>query len=115
MKQSDEKFAVEQIRTRYVEHEGTKLDELKRLDRKAKRPAEIFAYTFGIAGALVLGTGMCLAMKVIGDLMPLGIVVGCVGIVMVSVNYALYKKLLKRGKNKYGKQILELSDRLMNG
>ena len=52
----------------------TKLEELKALDAKVHRPAAVFAYTFGVIGALVLGVGLCLAMKVIGDLMALGIV-----------------------------------------
>ncbi len=105
---------IETIRNAYVPYEPTKLDELKELNRKVKRPAKIFAYTFGAAGSLVLGTGMCLAMKVIGNLMPLGIVVGALGIVAVSANYFLYKKLLRARKRKYGKEIIKLSDELLN-
>lgn len=40
---------------------------LKKLDRKAKRPAEIFGYTFGIITVLVTGFGMCLSMQIIGS------------------------------------------------
>lgn len=109
-----ETVKVEQIRQEYMEKKPTKLDELKALDRKVKVPAEIFAYTFGSVGALVLGTGMCLAMEVIGSMMALGIVIGLVGIGMVSVTYALYQKLLKSRKQKYAKQILELSNALLN-
>ena len=79
-----ETVKVEHIREQYAEKRVTKFDELKALDKRVKRPAEIFAYTFGVVGALVLGTGMCLAMKVIGDMMALGIVIGVVGIGMVS-------------------------------
>ena len=109
---------IEKIRESYTEKQPTKLDELKALDRKVKRPAEIFAYTLGTIASLVLGTGMCLAMQVIGAglsfAMPLGIVVGVVGIALVSINYPLYKKILKDRKNKYAKQIFELSDSLLN-
>jgi hypothetical protein len=94
--------------------ERTKLDELKALDRKVKVPAEIFAYSFGTASSLVLGTGMCLAMKVIGDMMILGIGIGLVGIALVTANYFLYKKILKARKQKYAKKILQLSDALLN-
>ena len=68
------------IREEYTEKKPNKLGELVELDRKVKRPAEIFAYSFGTVGSLVLGAGMCLAMKVIGNMMPLGIVIGAVGI-----------------------------------
>lgn len=109
---------IEKIRESYTEKQPTKLDELKALDRKVKRPAEIFAYTLGTIASLVLGTGMCLAMQVIGAglsfAMPLGIVVGVAGIALVSINYPLYKKILKDRKNKYAKQIFELSDSLLN-
>ncbi len=106
--------SVEKIRGRYVEREKTKLDELKELDKRAKRPAAIFAYTFGTIGALILGLGMCLAMKVIGDLMVVGVLIGLVGIALVSVNYFIYKKLLKSRKEKYSSRIFALSDELLN-
>ncbi len=109
-----ENKAVEEIKAQYLPTEYTKLDELKALDRKVKRPAEVFAYSFGTAGALVLGTGMCLAMKIIGNAMPLGIIIGVLGIAMVSVNYFAYKKILAGRKQKYAKRIFELSDSILN-
>lgn len=110
--------AIEKIRAGYVEKEVTKYDQLKDLDKKVKRPAKVFAYVFGSISALVLGTGMSLAMKVIGTTltfaMPLGIGVGLVGILLTSINYPMYKKILKSRKDKYSEQILELSDSLLN-
>jgi uncharacterized membrane protein (DUF485 family) len=105
---------VEKIRNQYTEREKTKFDELKALDRKVKRPASIFAYVFGVIGALVLGTGMSLAMKIIGDLMALGIVIGLVGIAMVSLAYPIYKSILQSRKNKYSSKILELTNELLH-
>lgn len=98
--------------------EQNKFEELTALDAKVRRPAEIFAYTFGCAGALVLGVGMCLAMGVIGSSLSwaftAGIVIGVVGISLVSLNYFIYKAILKRRKAKYAKRILALSDELLN-
>ncbi len=105
---------VKKIQGQYFPKERTKLDELKALDRKVKLPAEVFAYSFGSVGALVLGTGMCLAMKVIGNMMALGIVVGLVGIGLVTLNYFLYKKILKSRRKKYAEQITELAGELLN-
>lgn len=115
--QNNEIKTIEQIKNRYTEHETSKLDTLKALDKKVRRPAQIFAYVFGGIGSLVLGTGMCLAMKIIfaslAWAMPVGIGIGLVGIAMVSVNYALYKKILSSRKKKYANEVLTLSDELL--
>ena len=109
---------IQRIRADYVVKERSKFDELKALDRRVKRPAEIFAYTLGIIASLVLGAGMCLAMQVIGKTlafaMPLGIAVGVVGLALVSANYPIYKAILKSRKEKYSNRIIELSDSLLN-
>lgn len=107
---------VSEIRSRYAAKSVSeeKIDKLTRLDRQARRPAEIFAYTFGTLGALVLGVGMCLAMEIIGSLMPLGIVIGVIGIVMVADNYPIYKRILSQRKKKYAPEIVALSDELLN-
>ena len=105
---------IERIRASYTEKEVTKLDELKELDKKVKRPAQIFAYVYGSLSSLVLGTGMCLAMKIIGNSMALGIGIGLVGIALTLSTYPIFKAILKRRKKKYAKQIFELSDSLLN-
>lgn len=116
MTDSKEKIIIEKIKNNYVGKttEQTKLEEIKSLDKKVKNPARIFAYTFGTIGSLVLGTGMCLAMKVIGDLMALGIVVGIIGIILVLVTYPIYKKILARRKEKYGNEIISKSNEILN-
>lgn len=119
MQNVQEQKLVEEIKNGYCEKSKREndLDQLIKLDAKVKRPAEITAYTLGTAGSLVLGTGMCLAMQVLTTAsfaMPLGIVIGVLGIGMVSVNYFIYKAILKSRKAKYGKQVIELSDKLLN-
>ena len=105
---------IEKIRASYTEKEDTKLDELKQLDKKVKRPAQIFAYVYGTVSSLVLGTGMCLAMKVIGNSMALGIIIGVVGIALALTTYPIFKVILKKRKEKYASQIFELTDSLLN-
>ena len=111
--QTTEIEVANKIKDGYIVKPITKLDELKALDRKVKRPAKVFAYIFGVIGSLVLGTGMCFAMKVLGDIMAVGIAVGLVGILMVSINYPIYKQMLKKRKRKYGRKILELSQEIV--
>lgn len=112
---NNERKLVENIRKGYEEKKISKLDKLKALDRQTKRPAEVFAYSFGTIGALVLGGGMCLAMpEIIEGYMPLGICVGLVGIAMVSVNYFIYKSILGKRRRKASGEIFRLSDEILN-
>ena len=46
--------------------------------------------------------------------MGLGIAIGCLGIAGVSVNYALYKKILTKSKNKYATDIIRLANEIAN-
>lgn len=113
-----DKIYAEQIANEYAPKETSKIKALKRLDAKAKSPANIFTYTFGIVSSLVLGTGMSLAMGVIGGgtpfMMGLGIVIGWLGIIGVSVNYPIYKKILTKSKNKYASDIIKLATEIAN-
>lgn len=108
-----DKIYAQQLASEYAPKNESKVVALRKLDRKAKLPANIFAYTLGVVAALVFGTGMCLAMKVIGDgsaaSMVVGIVVGVLGMLGAGVNYPLYQKLLARGKAKYAFDIIELA------
>ena len=62
MNKNDQDFLVQNIRTPYTEKEHTCLDELKELDTKVKRPANVFAYIFGSISAVIMGAGMSLVM-----------------------------------------------------
>lgn len=108
-----DKIYAEAIANEYSVKNTSKVVALKKLDRKAKLPANVFAYSVGIISSLVLGAGMCFSMKVIGagntvD-MILGIILGIIGLVGVSVNYFMYKKLLENGKQKYAADIIRLA------
>lgn len=51
-----DKIYAEQIANEYSSKEASKVVALRKLDRRAKMPANIFAYTFGIVFTLVFGT-----------------------------------------------------------
>ena len=107
-----DKIIAESIAKDYAPKESSKIIALKKLDNKAKLPATIFTYSFGIVSALIFGTGMCLAMQVIGNglaSMIFGIIIGIVGLAGCGVNYPVYKKLLEKGKEKYAYEIVELA------
>ena len=119
MNNNDREFLVQKIRTQYTEKEYTALDELKALDKKVKRPANVFAYIFGSIGAVIMGSGMSLVMTDIAEkigfsfnpLVP-GIIIGVVGMIMAGVNYPIYKTIMNSRKKKFGAKIIELSDKI---
>ena len=118
MNKNDQQFLVQKIRTQYTEKQYTELDELKTLDAKVRRPANIFAYIYGSVSAM-MGAGMSLVMTDIGAMIGMtgvmvpGIAIGVVGMVMALSTYPIYKKILTSRKKKFAPQILKLSENLM--
>ena len=115
----DQEFLVQKIRTQYTEKEHTELDELKALDARVKKPANVFACIYGSVGAVIMGAGMSLVMTDIGAMIGLtaamvpGIAVGVVGMGIVLTTYPIYKKILNGRRKRFAPQIMELSEKLM--
>ena len=108
-----DKIYAEQLANEYAPKDTSKVVALRKLDKKAKRPANIFTYSLGILSALVFGIGMCLGMRVIGSGSTVsfvaGIIIGIIGMIGMGVNLPIYKKLLEKGKQKYAFEIIELA------
>ena len=108
-----DKIYAEQLANEYAPKGTSKVIALRKLDARAKLPATIFTYSFGIISSLVLGAGMCLTMGQIGSgstgSFVLGIVIGIAGLIGIGVNYPIYKRILENGKKKYAFEIMELA------
>lgn len=121
MNRNEKEYLVQKIRTQYTEKTHTELDDLRALDKKVKRPANVFAYIFGSISALVMGAGMSLIMTDISESIGLadpmipGIIIGVVGMLMAIVNYPIYKGILGSRRKKYANKIVDLSDKIMKG
>ena len=122
MNKNDQEFLVQKIRTQYTKKEHTGLDDLRELDKKVKRPANVFSYIFGSIGAIVMGAGMSLVMTNIAEQIGLGIdpmlpgiLIGIVGMFMAIINYPIYKGILGARRKKYANKIIALSDKIMKG
>ena len=119
MNKNDQNFHVQKIRTQYTEKEHSRLDALKALDKKVKRPANVFAYLFGSISAMVMGSGMSLVMTDIAETVGIpnpmisGIIIGVVGMLMAILNYPIYKGMLSSRRKKYANQIIALSEQIM--
>lgn len=111
-----DKIFAEAIVNEYSKKDTSKVVALKKLDKAVKTPALIFAYSFGIASALILGVGMCLSMNVVGSggtlFTVLGVIIGILGLAGVSANYPIYKKILDSRKEKYAGDIIRLASEI---
>lgn len=120
MNKNDQEFLIQKIRTQYTEKELSGLDELKALDSKVKRPANVFAYLFGSIAVLIMGSGMSLVMTDIGEIVGIGdpmipgIAIGVVGLLMAIINYPIYKRILNSRRRKYADQIIALSEKIVS-
>ena len=112
---------IENIRKKYLPKEEDKMEQLRALHNSASKKAQSWAITVGIIGALLLGTGMSLAMTELGEAlgcsadlaMLIGIGVGIVGILLVALACPLYNRVLEKERRRIAPEILRLTDELM--
>ena len=109
---------VEAIRKKYLPREEDKMEQLRKLHAIPTQKAQAASLAVGIIGALIMGTGMSLAMTDIGAAlgslaMVIGILVGIVGMVLVALAYPLYNRVLKKQRERIAPEILRLSDELL--
>lgn len=109
---------VEAIRKKYLPQEADKMEQLRKLHGIPTQKAQASSLAVGVIGALIMGTGMSLAMTDIGAAvgnlaMVLGIAVGIGGMVLVALAYPIYNRVLKRQRKKIAPEILRLSDELL--
>ncbi len=103
---------IKKIREKYVPKEADKMEQLRRLDASVSQKGTVISLVVGIIGALVLGIGMCCTM-VWTELFVFGIIVGIIGIAVVSLAYPLYNYVTKKEREKIAPEILRLTDELM--
>ena len=113
---------VENIRNKYLPKEEDKMEQLRKLHAVPTQKAQAASLAVGVIGALIMGTGMSLAMTDIGQMlgshrelsMLIGILIGLVGMVLVAFAYPLYNRVLRKEREKIAPEILRLSDELLN-
>ncbi len=107
-----EQEEIKKIREKYAPKEADKMEQLRRLDESVKKKGTAISLAVGIIGALILGTGMSMCM-VWTELFVLGIIVGIIGIGVVSAAYPIYSYVTKKERDKIAPEIIRLTDELM--
>ena len=105
---------VETIRKKYSPHEESKLETLKKLDRKAQEAGVIESLCLGVIGALVFGIGMCFFLNVFQATAFVTALFMGIGTIFMLPAYPLYKMLAKKTKAELTPEILRLSEEIIN-
>ena len=118
-----EQEEIKAIRKKYAapDENEDKMAQLRRLDASVTQKATTVSLVLGIIGALILGTGMSLAMTDIGTMIGLsegmamlvGVVIGIVGVMLVCAAYPTYNQILTKEREKIAPEIIRLTDELI--
>ena len=105
---------IEEIRKKYLPKEEDKMETLRRMDREAEKPGMMTSISIGTIGSLLLGIGMCCTMLWGSTtwIFVLGVIMGLLGLVIISQAYPMYKKITKKQREKIADQIIALSNEI---
>ncbi|MBQ2734409.1 MAG: hypothetical protein IJD75_03495 [Clostridia bacterium] len=118
-----EQAELKRIREKYISPTETenKMERLRRLDASVTKKAQLVSLIFGVMGALILGFGMSMCMTTLGEMlgshrdmaMVIGIIIGIVGGILISLAYPVYNLIIKLERKKIAPEIIRLTDELM--
>lgn len=86
---------------------------LRRLDESAVKKGTMMSIVLGVIGTLFLGVGMCCVLVWQNVWFVPGIVIGMVGLVVLSLAYPVYMKVTKKEREKIAPEIMRLTDELL--
>lgn len=112
---------INKIRKKYVVLEEDKMEQLRKLDKGVTQKAATAALIAGISGVLIFGFGMSLIMSELSEIlgsyrelgMPLGVVIGIAGIVLVCCTYPIYNRTMRKERERIAPEIFRLTEELM--
>lgn len=103
---------INAIREKYIPKAENKMDQLRQLDQSVTKKGTMISIIVGIIGTLLLGIGMCCSLVWADKFFVLGIIVGVIGIAILSAAYPIYSKITKREKERIAPLIIKLTDEL---
>lgn len=104
---------IRKIRNKYVTQEEDKMELLRKMDRSVTNKANMISIIVGTIGTLIMGIGMCCTMVWMGIWFIPGIIIGILGIGLLSVAYPIYNYKLKKEREKIAPEIIRFTDELI--
>ena len=103
---------IERIREKYLPKEESKLDMLRRLDKKAQSAGMIPSLCIGVVGCLIFGIGMCFGLDVFSGSDILTLVFMLIGTLVMLPAYGIYKRISEKTRAELTPEILRLSEEI---
>lgn len=104
---------IKRIRSKYEAPQEDKMAYLRRLDESAVKKGTMMSIVLGVIGTLILGVGMCCVLVWQNVWFVPGIVIGIVGLIVLSLAYPVYMKVTKKEREKIAPEIIRLTDELL--
>ena len=104
---------VESIRRKYMPHEESKLERLKKLDLRVQTAGTIESLCFGIVGALVFGVGLCFFLDVFAGEVWITALLMVLGAAIMIPAYPIYRRIARKTKTELTPEILRLSEEII--
>lgn len=109
-----ERREIESIRNRYAPHSDAedKRIMIQRLDFLVRSLPIFISVAVCVIGLLVFGTGLAFVLKLKN--IPVGVMLGVLGLAIMIIAYPVYKMLYLLNRKRYAGRIIALSDELLN-
>lgn len=104
---------IKRIRSKYEAPQEDKMAYLRRLDETVAKKGTMLSIVLGVIGTLILGVGMCCVLVWQNTWFIPGIVIGIVGLAVLSLAYPVYLQVTKKEREKIAPEILRLTDELL--
>ncbi|MCR4955950.1 MAG: hypothetical protein K6A30_04645 [Lachnospiraceae bacterium] len=109
---ADKQREIEGILRKYVDDNGDVYEQIVTLDKKAERRGTVMSVTMGAIGTLIMGIGMSIIMVGQVAFFAIGVLVGVIGLGIISLAYPLYKKITQKDREKVAVEIINLSSQV---
>lgn len=107
---------IRRIREKYEfrnNKSNSKLESLRRLDRRVHKTASVIAISVGITGVLVMGFGLSCILEWGETLFGLGVVTGIIGVILIVAACPVYAVAERIKRKKVAPEIIRLADELL--
>lgn len=110
----EERKEIDSILSQYVpkDEKENKMDRLRYLDNKVKTIPTIWALSIGLIGILIFGLGLTCILE--WNSITIGIVLMVIGSIIMIPAYFIHNLVKDKLKAKYSKEIISLSEELLN-